>query len=103
MPRAPVRRRRFRAPPAIATAHLRCILPSRFFGDASSVDLIKVHLQSGKVTFLIYDDFDIRGTPFLVERIKVDLPRLRVDFFDYGDAHQPQPLDGDAASYFFRN
>ena len=74
----------------------------QLFGDASSVDLIKVHLQSGKATFLVYDDFLEKEIPMLVERIKVDLPRLRVDFFDYGDAHEPQPLDGDAFSYFSR-
>ena len=73
----------------------------RLFGDASSVDLIKVHLQSGKVTFLIYDDFDGPRTPMLIERIKVDLPRLRVDFFDYGPGGEPHALDGDPASYFY--
>lgn len=30
----------------------------QLFGDAGSVDLIKVHLQSGKVTFMVYDDFE---------------------------------------------
>ena len=30
----------------------------QLFGDAGSVDLIKVHLGSGKVTFLVYDDFE---------------------------------------------
>ena len=54
----------------------------------------------GKASFLVYDDFEGKETPMLLERIKVNLPRLRVDFFDYGDAHEPQPLDGDAASYF---
>lgn len=44
----------------------------QLFGDATSVDLVKVHLESRKVTFLIYDDFD-SPTPTLVERIKVDL------------------------------
>ena len=55
----------------------------QLFAGAGSVDLIKVHLQSGKATFLVYDDFEGAATPRLVERIKVDLPtRLRVGFFD---------------------
>ena len=74
----------------------------QLFGDASSIDLIKVHLQSGKVTFLVYDDFEGKKTPMLLERIKVDLPRLRVDFFDYGDAYEAQPLHGQTATYFSR-
>ena len=64
----------------------------QLFGDAGSVDLIKVHLQSGKATFLVYDDFEAAATPRLIERIKVDLPRLRVDFFDYVGEYEPQPL-----------
>ena len=47
------------------------------FGDLGAVDLIKVHLQSSKVTFLLYDNFQEGQPPLLVERIKVDLARLR--------------------------
>ena len=72
----------------------------QLFGDAGSVDLVKVHLGSGKVTFLVYDDFEGPRPPRLLERIKVDLPRLRVDFFDYGGEHEPQALEGDRAVYF---
>ena len=74
----------------------------QLFGDAGSVDLIKVHLQSGKVTFLVYDDFEGATTPRLIERIKVDLPRLRVDFFDYVGGYEPQPLGGDREGFYQR-
>jgi len=74
----------------------------QLFGDAGAVDLIKVHLGSGKVTFLVYDDFEGPRTPRLVERIKVDLPRLRVDFFDYVGEHEPQPLAEDREVYYQR-
>ena len=72
----------------------------QLFGDASSVDLIKVHLQSGKVSFLVYDDFEGSDTPNLIERIKVDLPRLRVDFFDYVGEYAPQPLKEDKSCFY---
>ena len=72
------------------------------FGEVSSVDLIKVHLESSKVTFLTYDDFAGTEQPKLVERVKVDLPRLRVDFFDYFGRFEPRPLDGDKADYYGR-
>ena len=74
----------------------------QLFGDAGSVDLIKVHLHSGKVTFLVYDDFERSDLPRLVERIKVDLPRLRVDFYDYVDDFDPQPLDGQPEEFYQR-
>ena len=74
----------------------------QLFGDAGAIDLIKVHLQSGKVTFLVYDDFEGASTPRLVERIKVDLPRLRVDFFDYVGEYEPQPLMEDRLGFYQR-
>ena len=72
------------------------------FGEAASVDLIKVHLQSGKVTLLTYDNFANADHPKLVERIKVDLHRLRVDFFDYVGPFEPQPLRGRPDDYYRR-
>lgn len=74
----------------------------QLFGDAGSVDLIKVHLQSGKATFLVYDDFEGATIPKLIERIKVDLPRLRVDFLDYVGEYEPQALDEDRKGFYQR-
>ena len=72
------------------------------FGEAASVDLIKVHLRSSKVTFLTYDDFANADHPKLVERTKVDLGRLRVDIFDYVGQFEPQPLEGHIDEYYQR-
>ena len=72
----------------------------QLFGEAGSVDLIKVHLESDKVTFLVYDDFDGSGPPKLVERIKVDLPGLRVDFFDYVGETTPPSLTEDRSDFY---
>ena len=84
----------------LVRVYVGCAL--QLFGDATSVDLIKVHLQSGKVTFLVYDAFEGADTPKLIERIKVDLPRLRVDFFDYLGEYEPQPLIEDRMGYYQR-
>ena len=72
----------------------------QLFGDASSVDLIKVHLHSGKVSFLVYDDFEGDKTPNLTHRIKVDLPQLRVDFFEYGGEYAVQPLEENRREFY---
>lgn len=74
----------------------------QLFADAESVDLIKVHLQSDKVTFLVYDHFRGPTTPHLLERVKVDLSRLRVHFYDYVAEHEPQPLSEDPAEFYQR-
>ena len=80
----------------LVRVYVGCAL--QLFGDVTFVDLVKVHLQSRKVTFLVYDDLE-SPSPSLVERVKVDLARLRVDYFDYVAAGERQPLEGDAADY----
>ena len=76
----------------------------QLFGNADNVDLIKIHLQSRKVTFLIYDDFEGAKVPMLVERIKVDLKRLRVDFFDYVvGVFDPQLLEVPPGEFYVRH
>jgi len=52
------------------------------YGELDSVDLIKIHYTSPKVTFLIYDDYEASRLPVLAERIKVNLARQQIDFFD---------------------
>ena len=84
----------------LVRVYVGCAL--QLFGDAGAVDLIKVHLGSGKATFLVYDDFEGPRPPRLVERIKVDLPRLRVDFFDYVGDYEPQVLEEDRSAFYQR-
>ena len=61
-------------------------------GDISEYQLVKAHIQSGKVTFMRYDNWRKR-TPLLLERVKVKLRELDVDFFDYTGNYEPQPLE----------
>lgn len=53
------------------------------YGDIEEVNIIKIHKQSGKTTFLIYDDYDKNGEANLHYRIKVDLRNQKVYFFDH--------------------
>ncbi len=75
--------------PAELRAYIGCAI--QLYGDIDDVSLIKAHIQSGKVTFLIYDDFD-QDVPLLRERIKIKLREQDIDFFDYIHEFQPQPL-----------
>ena len=62
----------------------------QLYGDFEGIDLIKVHMRSGKVTLLKYDDFT-KPLPLLTERIKIKLLELDIDFFIYGDEYPYKP------------
>ena len=72
---------------------LRCYLgcASYVYGDVELADVIKIHIKSGKLTLMMYDDFK-KPIPLLMERIKVNLRTLNIDFYQYGDRYPPQPL-----------
>jgi len=65
---------------------------TQLFGDIDSVDLVKIHIRSGKVSLMKYDDFEGKPLPLLLERIKIKLREQAIDFFKYGEKFEPQPL-----------
>ncbi len=74
--------------PPILRIYIECA--ARLCGDPRQADVIKLHLYSGKLSFLHYDDFDGKPLPELQTRIKIDLRRLFVNVFDHstGPKHQ---------------
>ncbi|MCC4832815.1 DNA phosphorothioation-associated putative methyltransferase [Shewanella sp. 10N.7] len=60
----------------------------QLYGELDEIDLIKIHITSGKVSFMGYDNFDTSPLPTLRERIKVKMRDLEVDFFDYLEIEQ---------------
>lgn len=64
---------------------------TQLYGELEEIDLIKVHITSGKVSLMGYDDFD-KPIPNLVERVKIKMAEQEVDFFDYMDEHKRPPL-----------
>ena len=55
------------------------------FGDVTSADLLKVHAESGKLSLMMYDDFENCALPKLLERIKINLSEQRFDYYKYGE------------------
>ncbi len=55
------------------------------------IDLLKIHVTSGKLTLMAYDDFT-QPVPFLRERIKIKMSAQEIDFFDYVDDYKRPPL-----------
>jgi DNA phosphorothioation-associated putative methyltransferase len=76
--------------PALLRAYVACGL--RLYGDAEGADLIKVHIRSGKLTLMSFDDFADRALPRLRLRVKIKLREQSLEVFEYGEAHPPPYL-----------
>ncbi|QBL10513.1 DNA phosphorothioation-associated putative methyltransferase [Rheinheimera sp. D18] len=55
----------------------------QMYGELDDIQLIKIHIHSGKVTLLGYEGFDDSPLPALKERVKIKMADQDVDFFDY--------------------
>jgi DNA phosphorothioation-associated putative methyltransferase len=62
------------------------------YGDWSEADVIKIHVTSGKVTFMVYDNFCHNPIPRIKERVKVKMAEQSIDFFDYINESKRPPL-----------
>lgn len=76
--------------PASLRIYIGCA--SIMAGDISAFDLVKAHINSGKVTLLAYDDFEGKPLPLLQRRVKVRLRDQDVDIFEYDEQHPPSVL-----------
>lgn len=76
-------------PPALRI-YIGCA--TQLYGDLENFHLVKVHMTSGKVSIMRYDDWS-KDVPLLVERIKIKMREQDVDFFDYGGRFAPPPLE----------
>ena len=63
----------------------------QLYGELDDIDLIKIHITSGKLTLTGYDDFE-KSIPFLKERIKIKMAEQDIDFFDYINEKKRPPL-----------
>lgn len=71
--------------PPILRAYISC--GTVLYGDVSSADVIKIHIHSGKLSLMKYDDFIGRPLPRMLQRVKLNLRRQVFDVFDYGGAY----------------
>jgi DNA phosphorothioation-associated putative methyltransferase len=72
--------------PPILRVYVQC--GALRYGDPQEADLIKIHVASGKLTFLHYEDFDRVSEPVLQTRIKINLRTQFVQVFDHSEARQ---------------
>jgi DNA phosphorothioation-associated putative methyltransferase len=75
-------------------AALRCYAgcAAKLYGDVDTADLVKIHIRSGKLTLLFYDDFNTSPLPHLRERVKINMRTQRIDFFQHSSESEGQLL-----------
>lgn len=76
--------------PAVLRTYVGCA--SLLYGEVETADLVKIHVQSGKLSLMTYDDFTGKPLPRLLERVKINLRAQSVQFFDYGEDAREQLL-----------
>src|SRR5262249_19597573 len=76
--------------PPILRVYVGCA--TQLYGDIDGVDLIKIHMTSGKVSLMKYDDFEGKPVPEMIQRVKINLPEQEIDVFDYAGPYTPHPL-----------
>ncbi len=75
--------------PAVLRIYIACAL--QLSGSVAKYQLVKIHIASGKVSFLDYQDYD-SPLPLLRRRLKVDLRRQDLQLFEYGSPQFPMPI-----------
>jgi DNA phosphorothioation-associated putative methyltransferase len=76
--------------PVLLRAYVTCGLI--LWDSISEVQLVKIHIGSGKLTLMELDDFDANPIPTLRRRIKVNVRKQDYDIFEYGSREHPKPL-----------
>jgi DNA phosphorothioation-associated putative methyltransferase len=76
--------------PTILRIYITC--GAVLYGDIQTADLIKIHIGSGKLTLMKFDDFEGQPLPRMVERIKLNLRSQDISIFRYGDEFEPPYL-----------
>ncbi|MDM0025739.1 DNA phosphorothioation-associated putative methyltransferase [Variovorax saccharolyticus] len=74
--------------PVVLRAYIACGL--MLWDAMSEVQLVKIHIDSGKLTLMEFDDFDSAPIPLLRRRIKVSIRKQDYDVFEYGNAEFPK-------------
>jgi DNA phosphorothioation-associated putative methyltransferase len=76
--------------PALLRIYIGCA--TVLYGNIEQTDLIKIHIQSGKLSLMRYDDFQNQPVPRLLERVKINLREQTFDLFQYGEEYEPTYL-----------
>jgi hypothetical protein len=74
--------------PPILRAYIGC--GTVLYGDVTGADLLKIHIRSGKLTMMRFDNFSGSPLPRMTQRVKINLRKQELNIFDYGEVY-PEP------------
>ena len=63
-----------------------------YIGEIEGANLIKLHRQSGKISYLVYPDFESDPHPSLARSVKLSLRTREIDSYDYSASANPPIL-----------
>jgi DNA phosphorothioation-associated putative methyltransferase len=63
-----------------------------FLGAVPEANLLKLHRFSGKISYLVYPDFDTDPHPALLRCVKLNLRTRQLECYDYAESTNPPVL-----------
>jgi DNA phosphorothioation-associated putative methyltransferase len=63
-----------------------------YLGDIEGANLVKIHRFSGKVSYLVYPDFELDPHPSLLRSVKLCMRTRQIDCQEYGQSPNPPVL-----------
>ncbi len=63
-----------------------------YLGEVEGANIIKIHRRTGKLSYLVYPDFDDDPHPALLRCVKLNLRTRQLEFYDYAQSKNPPVL-----------
>src|SRR4051812_7641699 len=63
-----------------------------YLGEVEGANIIKIHRRSGKLSYLVYPDFETDPHPALLRCVKLNLRTRQIECFEYGQSGNPPVL-----------
>ena len=63
-----------------------------YLGDVEGANIIKIHRRSGKLSYLVYPDFETDPHPALMRCVKLNLRTRQIECYDYANSANPPVL-----------
>lgn len=63
-----------------------------YLGEIEGANIVKLHRQSGKLSYLVYPDFDTNPHPCLLRSVKLSLRTRELDCYNYASSANPPIL-----------
>jgi DNA phosphorothioation-associated putative methyltransferase len=63
-----------------------------YLGEVEGANIIKIHRRSGKLSYLVYPEFEKDPHPTLLRCVRLNLRTRAIDCYEYGDSANPPIL-----------